>query len=89
MTAFSLDQMKMNQNFEYRTEQFDNEKITLFEYLLAKHDWTYNYADDMRDWRRGEAQKKEFLALKQELVEDGFEAETDELYKHYANRFAY
>lgn len=27
--------------------------------LMQKHDWFFDYSDDMRDWRKGSAEKQE------------------------------
>lgn len=34
---------------------------------LKRHDWFYNFSDDMRAWNRGEAEKKELKAIYQKL----------------------
>ena len=34
---------------------------------LHRHDWFYNFSDDMRAWHKGEAEKKELKALYQKL----------------------
>jgi hypothetical protein len=39
-----------------------------FEQALKQHDWTYNYSDDGRVWRRGEAQAKDIESMAKELV---------------------
>lgn len=42
--------------------------MTLGEYwdLLSKHDWTYEYSDDHRVWKRGRANEKVLVAAASE-----------------------
>ena len=35
--------------------------------LMQKHDWFFDYSDDMRDWRKGSAEKQEILALMRKI----------------------
>lgn len=34
--------------------------------LCAAHDWTYNFSDDHRVWKRGEAERKRLVSLMQD-----------------------
>lgn len=35
--------------------------------LMQKHDWFFDYSDDMRDWRKGFGEKQEILALMRKI----------------------
>ena len=35
--------------------------------LMQKHDWFFDYSDDMRDWRKGSAEKQEILSLMRKI----------------------
>lgn len=35
--------------------------------LMQKHDWFFDYSDDMRDWRKGFAEKQEILSLMRKI----------------------
>lgn len=35
--------------------------------LMQKHDWYFDYSDDMRDWRKGSAEKQEILSLMRKI----------------------
>lgn len=35
--------------------------------LMQKHDWFFDYSDDMRDWRKGSAEKQQILKLMQSI----------------------
>lgn len=47
---------------------------------LKSHDWTYEYSDDNRSWKNGQAQK---IAINK-LIKQLPEAEAKELYNKYA-----
>ncbi len=35
--------------------------------LMQKHDWFFDYSDDMHDWRKGLAEKQEILSLMRKI----------------------
>jgi hypothetical protein len=43
------------------------EKITEFSRLVRAHDITYSYSDDIRVWRKGDAEWHAIAALLQEI----------------------
>jgi len=35
--------------------------------LMQTHDWFYDYSDDMRDWRKGSAEKQTILSMMRKI----------------------
>lgn len=54
-----------------------------FEALLRDHDWYYDYSDDHRVWQRGKAKGLMIMSARQELIEQGFDKQAEELYNKY------
>lgn len=54
-----------------------------FEKALKEHDWYHDYSDDGRVWRKGVAEAENIIRMRNQLVEDGKEAEVDELWRRY------
>ena len=59
------------------------EELKLLESLLAKHDWYYDWSDDMRVYERGRDQKREITALANKLRQEGYTEQVTALYEAY------
>lgn len=56
-----------------------------FEEMLQWHDWYYEYSDDHRMWRKGNASAQSIAMAKKQLLRDGIDKDViDELYSQYA-----
>ena len=45
----------------------NQESVDQIKSLMQKHDWFFDYSDDMRDWRKGLAEKQEILSLMRKI----------------------
>ena len=45
--------------------------LELFESLLKKHDWYFQFTDHHATWQRGMAEQREIQAMKKKLEESG------------------
>lgn len=53
----------------------NDELLAAYETLLRRHDWFYNFSDDARYWRAGEASGKRIREVEEALTARGLEAE--------------
>ena len=61
-----------------------NTALTDFESKLRSHDWTYQYSDDHRVWRQGQAEREAIAAQLTQLKSQGLAAEAEALYRQYS-----
>ena len=59
-------------------------KLQKFEWYLKHHDWYYEFSDDHRYWRSGNASANKIKQLREELENDGLSKEVQALYDKYA-----
>lgn len=50
----------------------EKSKLDEFEELVAKHDLTYSYSDDHRDWTKGEQSMKKIRELMKSLPKEEY-----------------
>lgn len=50
----------------------EKSKLDEFEDLVAKHDLTYSYSDDHRDWTKGEQSMKKIRELMKSLPKEEY-----------------
>lgn len=54
--------------------------LEMFETMLRRHDWYFNYSDDSRWYNRGLQERKEIDAAIENLRAQGFEREVRDLF---------
>lgn len=52
---------------DYHNRRIPNAKVDKIKSLMQKHDWFYDYSDDMGEWRKGFAEKQEILSLMRKI----------------------
>ena len=60
-----------------------NNKLQRLEELLRTHDWYYNMSDDHRYYLQGRRQYNEIWRLMDELKNNGYFTEAENLYDKY------
>ena len=60
-----------------------NNKLQRLEELLQTHDWYYNMSDDHRYYLQGRRQYNEIWRLMDELKNNGYFTEAENLYDKY------
>tara|TARA_R100000315_G_C5193232_1_gene112858 strand:- start:165 stop:374 length:210 start_codon:yes stop_codon:yes gene_type:complete len=60
-----------------------NNKLQRLEELLQTHDWYYNMSDDHRYYLQGRRQYNEIWRLMDELKDNGYFTEAENLYDKY------
>jgi len=63
-----------------------NNKLQQLEDLLKVHDWYYAMSDDNNYYKRGRKQFEEIWKLMNELEENGYFTESENLYDKYRNK---
>jgi len=63
-----------------------NNKLQQLEDLLRVHDWYYAMSDDNNYYKRGRKQFEEICKLMNELQDNGYFTESENLYDKYRNR---
>ena len=63
-----------------------NNKLQQLEDLLKVHDWYYAMSDDNRYYKRGRKQFEEICKLMNELKDNGYFTESENLYDKYRNK---
>ena len=63
-----------------------NNKLQQLEDLLKVHDWYYAMSDDNSYYKRGRKQFEEICKLMNELQDNGYFTESENLYDKYRNK---
>ena len=63
-----------------------NNKLQQLEDLLKVHDWYYAMSDDNNHYKRGRKQFEEICKLMNELQDNGYFTESENLYDKYRNK---
>jgi len=61
-----------------------NIKLKELEALLVSHDWYYAMSDDNRYYKRGRQQYEQIWKLMNELKDNGYFTESENLYDKYS-----
>lgn len=54
-----------------------------FKEACRTHDWTYNYSDDHRAWKKGSEQSANINSLFKQLKEHGLDKEAQKIYDEH------
>ena len=65
-----------------------NETLVILEKLLKEHDWSYEFSDDHRVWKRGTAERDAINQEQQRLISNGLVTveEVQELTQKYSHK---
>jgi hypothetical protein len=75
---------RRNRLTTYGEEKIMHPELVKYEELLKTHDWTYNYSDDHRYWKKGVAEAEEIRRSKDILCGLGMDQLATEMYTKYS-----